>query len=215
MKLYVAKFTYNPFQENTFIVYSESKNAVVFDPGCFDEAEQQHLDAFIAEKGLNLLAILGTHAHLDHAFGVNYIMDKYKVPYYLHADDVVTLNNFEMSGAKYGISGLTARYQPTHFLTHEQDLVLGDIEFKVLHTPGHAPGHVVFYNEANSFVINGDVLFAGSYGRTDLPGSNHSQLVHSIEKVMFNLPDDTLVCTGHGPETTIGRERQSNPILSH
>lgn len=214
MKLNVAKFTFNPFQENTFIVYSDSKQAVIFDPGCFEPHEQAQIDEFIKEKELTLLAILGTHAHLDHVFGNNYIMDKYNVPYYLHADDVSVLNNFQLSGAKYGIMDLTPRYQPTHFLTDDQDLELGDISFKVLHTPGHAPGHVVFYNADNHFVINGDVLFAGSYGRTDLPGGDHMTLVKSITEVMFNLPEDTLVCCGHGPETTIRHEKQSNPILS-
>ncbi len=213
MKLHIAKFTFNPFQENTFIVYTDTQQAVIIDPGCYFPEEEQRIDQFLKDNNLNLLAVLGTHAHLDHVFGVNYFMDKYSIPYYLHKDDIVVLNSFEQSGAKYGIPNLIKRHQPTHNLTPDETLQIGDIELKVLHTPGHAPGHVVFYSEENGFVINGDVLFAGSYGRTDLPGGHEQTLVKSIKEIMFNLPDNTLVCCGHGPETTIANEKNTNPIL--
>ncbi len=212
MKLNVAKFTFNPFQENTYIVYSETKDAVIIDPGCYFPHELAEIETFIKENGLNLLAILGTHAHIDHVLGNASVTKKYKVPYYLHKDDLVTLDMMDRTAQMYGFDAAEASPAPTHLLEDAQTLQFGDLTFTVMHTPGHAPGHVVFYNSENGFVINGDVLFAGSFGRVDLPGGNLETLKKSIFEKMFELPESTIVYCGHGPETTIGKEKQTNYI---
>lgn len=215
MKLNVAKFTFNAFQENTYLVFSETKDAVIIDPGCHSAQEQAQVSDFIAANNLNLLAVLGTHAHIDHVFGNDYMINKYAIPYYLHEADLGTLAMMERTANMYAIPNVIPSPQPTYYLTDNQDLVIGDISFKVLFTPGHAPGHVVFYNEENGFVINGDVLFAGSFGRVDLPGGDIEVLKDSIKNKMFTLPEETVVYCGHGPETTIGKEKSSNYILHY
>lgn len=214
MKLHIEQFTFNPFQENSYIIYSESGDAVIVDPGCYERSEELAIVEFLETKNLKLHAILGTHAHIDHIFGNQFIMSTFQVPYYLHQADVVTLGAGTLTANKYGIPGFKESPQPTHFLEDQQDLKFGDIELKVLFTPGHAPGHVVFYNQENAFVVNGDVLFAGSFGRVDLPGGDIEILKNSIFKTMFELPDETVVFCGHGPATTIGKEKASNYILN-
>lgn len=215
MKLHIEKFTFNPFQENTYIIYSDTQEAVIIDPGCYFPHEQSTLDAFISEKQLRILAVLGTHAHIDHVLGNDYVCKKYAVPYYLHNADLVTLSMMERTATMYGFDAAIPSPLPTQELTDGQDLVLGSLTFKVIHTPGHCPGHVVFYNAENNFVINGDVLFAGSFGRVDLPGGDLETLKRSIKDKMFHLPEDTIVYCGHGPETTIGAEKRSNYILQY
>lgn len=209
----ILKFTYNPFQENTFIIIDEDKNGVIIDPGAYMPEEKEHLLKIINEKGINLQAILGTHAHLDHILGNSFIKEKFNIDYYLHKEDVPVLEAGERSAELYGFNNYIPSPHPDRFLEDGQILKFGKIELKVIFTPGHAPGHVVFYIESEKAVINGDVLFAGSYGRVDLPGGDFNQLYDSITKKMFQLPEDTIVHTGHGPSTSIGREKRSNPIL--
>lgn len=211
----VQKFTFNPFQENTFVVYDENKKGVVIDPGMYFREEEETFKNFISEEGIELLAILNTHAHLDHVAGNNFVKNTYNIPLYLHPKDLPTLSMSERSAAVYGLDAFTPSPQPDEEIKENSTLTFGDISFEVLFTPGHAPGHVVFYNAANNIVFNGDVLFQGSFGRTDLPGGNMAELKKSITEVMFALPDNTIVCTGHGGETQIGIEKQNNPILNY
>ena len=139
----------------------------------------------------------------------------FNLDYYLHELDLPTLHSAPIAASMYGIPGFEASPLPNKTLNHGDKLKFGDIELDVLFTPGHAPGHVVFYNAENKFVINGDVLFRGSFGRYDLPGGDLATLQKSIKEVMFQLPEDTEVYCGHGPTTTIGAEKHSNPILNY
>ena len=159
-------------------------------------------------------ALFITHAHIDHILGNSFVKRTYNLDYYLHREDLTTLHSVVNYAHVYGFHGYEPSPEPTHFLNHGDKLVFGGIELDVFFTPGHAPGHVVFYNAENKFVINGDVLFNGSFGRVDLPGGDIEILKKSIHEIMFQLPEDTIVHCGHGPATTIGKEKRSNYILN-
>ena len=212
MKINVQPFTFNGFQENTYVVYSEKGDAVIIDPGCYESHEEKQLQDFIHDKGLSVLAVLNTHAHIDHVLGNQFTVDYYQVPLYLHKADITTLTSVQNYAHVYGFNGYKASPLPSNILEGGEKLVFGEINFDVLYTPGHAPGHVVYYNKENNFVINGDVLFNGSFGRVDLPGGDMEVLKKSIFSTMFQLPEDTIVYCGHGPETTIGKEKETNYI---
>ena len=209
----VEKFVFNGFQENTYMVYDKNRVAVLFDPGCYDRYEEEQLFAFIQDNNLSLKAILNTHAHIDHVLGIQAVMKKFQCDFYLHKEDVPVLESVANYASLYGFTGYKPAYAPTHLLHGGETLEFGEIKLKVIHAPGHAPGHVVYYAQNLNWVMNGDVLFKGSYGRTDLPGGNFDTLKKSIVKTMFALPDSTLVYCGHGPETTIGEEKRDNYIL--
>lgn len=214
MVVQVHVFTFNPFQENTYILSDEHKNCVIIDPGCYERHEQQELMNFISDNGLKPLALLNTHAHIDHILGNAFVQRTYELDHYLHIEDLVTMRAVESYAHVYGFSGYELSPEPTHIIQGGEELTFGGIKLKVHFTPGHAPGHVVFYNEENGFVINGDVLFNGSFGRVDLPGGDIEILKRSIHGTMFQLPEETIVYSGHGPATTIGKEKRSNYILN-
>lgn len=208
----VTKFTFNPFQENTYIVSDNNNNCVIIDPGCYTTEEKKELVDFISENQLKPIALLNTHCHIDHVLGNAFVMEKYNIELSIHEGDLVTLNSVPNYAHVYGFEGYIPSPQPTHFLEDNQELSFGDIKFKVIFGPGHAPGHVAFYSAENNFVINGDILFAGSFGRVDLPGGSMEVLKETITKKMFALPEETLVYCGHGPETTIKKEKATNMI---
>ena len=208
--LKVKKFTFNPFSENTYIVTDELNNSVIIDPGCYFKAEQDELDRYILKNNLNLKSILHTHSHLDHMFGTAYLAQKYNLDLWINKDDLATYQSYEKVCEVYGIPIIFGPNPSPKFFDLSKDLNLDGIIFKVLFVPGHCPGHVAFYNKENNFLINGDCLFENSIGRTDLPGGNHQQLVNSIKNKIFLLPDETLVYCGHGNETTIKTEKNSN-----
>jgi len=212
MSLKIKSFEFNAFQENTFIVSDPENNAVIIDPGCYSRDEEQQLITYINQAQLKVVALLNTHAHIDHVLGNSFIKENFKVDYYLHKDDINTLNAVEQYASLYGFEGYRLSPQPDFLLEDESELVFGGIRMKVFHTPGHCPGHVVFYFQSEGIVINGDVLFNGSFGRTDLPGGNLEILKTSIFETMFQLPEDTIVYCGHGPSTTIGAEKLNNYI---
>jgi glyoxylase-like metal-dependent hydrolase (beta-lactamase superfamily II) len=210
--LHVKSFQFNSFQENTYVLHSDNKYALIIDPGCYLSHEEKELVDFIDQKKLTPLAILNTHAHIDHVLGNQFAANRFNIPIYLHKEDHKTLKMVESYAHVYGFEAYKPSPEPEFELEHGDLLKFEDIELKVFHTPGHCPGHVVFYNESNNFIINGDVLFQGSFGRVDLPGGNLETLKKSIFETMFKLPDETTVYCGHGPETTIGREKQFNYI---
>lgn len=213
MKIKVESFTFNPFQENTYVLFDENKNCVIIDPGCYEKFEQGELTDFIKNNELKPLALLNTHAHIDHVLGNSFIDRTFNLDFYMHQDDLITLRAVDNYAHVYGFPAYETSQEPNHLLKGGERLQFGGIELKVFHTPGHAPGHVVFYNEENDFVINGDVLFSGSFGRVDLPGGDIEILKKSIHEIMFQLPEQTTVYCGHGPATTIGKEKRSNYIL--
>lgn len=206
-------FTYNGFQENTYVLTDETNEAVIIDPGCYSTTEQTELYNFIKNNNLNPVKLLNTHCHIDHILGNNFVATKFGVELYIHQLDLPTLHATTEYGHLYGFT-VDKSPEPAHFLKDGDVVKFGNSTLEVIFTPGHAPGHVVFVNHEQRFVINGDVLFRGSIGRTDLPGGNHQTLIDSIKTKLFTLPDDYVVHTGHGPTTTIGYEKKYNPFLN-
>lgn len=209
----VKYFTFGPFQENTFVVFDETGECVIIDPGCYSTIEQQELKNFITEKGLKPVHLLNTHCHVDHVAGNAFIHDTYKLLPICHKEDLKVLESQERVSAMYGLP-CDPSPMPEKFIDEGDVISFGNTKLKVIFTPGHAPGHVVFYNAESKFVINGDVLFNGSIGRTDLPYGDFDTLEESIKTKMYTLPDDTVVYCGHGPETTIGQEKRTNPFVN-
>jgi len=186
---------------------------VIIDPGCLFKQEQAELSGFIEKNDLKVLAILNTHCHLDHIFGNYYCVEKYNVDLIIHKEDLFTLSMAERSAEMYGINEFVNSPEPNRFVEDNEIISFGDLTFKVIFGPGHAVGHVAFYSEENNLLIGGDILFKGSFGRTDLPGGSMDVLKETIFNRIFTLPDNTTVVSGHGPTTTVGEEKESNYIL--
>jgi len=208
----IKKFVFSPFMENTYIISNEKKECLIIDPGCYDANEQQTLENYIAKNELIPTLLLNTHCHLDHVFGNAFVMEKYHIPFAMHRLDLPTLAMGERSAMMYGLN-LTPSPEPTQFLEERDIVELGEIKLEVIFVPGHAPGHIVFYNKEEGYVVNGDVLFRESIGRTDLPGGDHATLLKNIKEKMYQLPNETIVYCGHGEETTIGHEKKYNPFV--
>jgi glyoxylase-like metal-dependent hydrolase (beta-lactamase superfamily II) len=212
MGIQVSVFQFNAFQENTYVVSNDQREAIIFDPGCYSKEEENELCDFIEENELSVLAVLYTHAHIDHILGAAFVQRKFQAPAYLHALDHSTWTSVASYAHVYGFEGYQIEDVPSEAVNDHQELNIGSFRMKVRHTPGHAPGHVVYYFEEDQFVINGDVLFKGSFGRVDLPGGDIEILKSSIFTILFKYPEETIVYCGHGPETTIGQEKRTNYI---
>ena len=213
--LRVVSFTFNAFGENTYLLVDEATRATaIVDPGAYSKAEQETLRAYVEQEQLDVQYLLNTHAHIDHVLGNAFVLRQFKeIPFLLHALDWPTLRAVPTYAGPYGFPAYEPA-EPTGELTAGQVITLGESRLEVRFAPGHAPGHVVLYDRAGGQLIGGDVLFRGSIGRTDLPGGSHQVLLQSIERELLSLPDDTVVYPGHGPATTIGAERRSNPFLT-
>lgn len=210
--LQIKSFTFNPFMENTYLLYDESKEAAIFDPGCYEKYEQEELSRFIQEEGLTVTHLINTHCHIDHVLGNAFVKRKYNVPFYIHKKELPVLKSVITYAPNYGFAGYE-EIDPDIYLSEEDTLKFGNSEMTILFVPGHAPGHLVFYHQPTAICIAGDTLFQGSIGRTDLPGGDHETLLQAIKSEMFSLPDDTKVYPGHGPHTTIGFEKEHNPFV--
>lgn len=209
--LHIAKFTFNPFQENTYVVHDGS-DAILIDPGCWNVPEQHELEQYLTDNGLTPKKLVLTHAHIDHILGNSWVHSRYGLLPEMHKADLPLLRNGPKQASMFGVP-LDPSPEPTHFIEEGDVITLGGHDLHVLFVPGHAPGHIAFYNKEQKFVINGDVLFMNSIGRTDLPGGDLDTLLKSIREQLFTLGDDVKVYCGHGPETTIGMEKRSNPFL--
>ena len=210
----IKTFVFNPFMENSYILYDDNKNAIIVDPGCYEPYEKQQLDDFVASEGLQVKLLVNTHCHIDHVFGNYYVKQKYNVPLHIHEKDLETLRSVKVYAPSYGFQNYEEAV-PDGFLKEGKDVTVGDMNFEVRFTPGHAPGHIVLINKDELICIGGDVLFQGSIGRTDLPGGDFDTLIQSIHQQLFaDLPDDMIVYCGHGPETTIGEEKRTNPFCA-
>ena len=209
----IKSFTFNTFQENTFVVYDKSKECIIIDPGCYSKKEEEELSEFIIEKELTPVKLINTHCHIDHILGNQFVTEKWDLELYMHKKDIPLLENAGVVAQMYGFEDYEGSPYPKHFLAQDDTLTFGESSFKVLFTPGHAPGHVCLYSKENNLVIAGDVLFQGSIGRTDLPGGNHSTLINSIITQLFPLSNETQVFCGHGPATNLGYEKEHNPFL--
>lgn len=209
----IQKFTFSPFAENTYVLYNGQGSALLIDPGCFFPEEETILKGFVEQNGLKVNRLLNTHAHIDHVFGNDFVYKTWGVLPELHEGDLQTLRLMPAAAELWGIKGYKLSPQPGHFLTEGEKIQLNSDELEVFFVPGHAPGHVAFICHAQKFVIGGDVLFNGSIGRTDLPGGKLETLMNSIKNKFMTLPDDYTVYSGHGEETTIGKERRTNPFI--
>lgn len=208
----IQAFTFSPFQENTYVIADDATGeAVVIDPGCYEQAEKETLSRFIDEHKLNLNYLLLTHAHLDHVFGVAYLKRRYGVKAYLHRLDEVIYNDVPTRCSLYGLRGYE-HSEIDEWLKESDQFQFGSTTLDVVFTPGHAPGHVAFINHAERYVVGGDVLFRGSVGRTDFPYCNAADLLASIKTQLYTLPDDYTVYPGHMEPTTIGQEKRTNPF---
>ena len=210
--MHIEVFCFNPFQENTYILYDDTLECVIVDPGCYNVLEQKQLFDFIKDNNLNPVRLLNTHAHIDHVFGNKFVAEKYNLGLELNSLDLGVLRAAKMSAMKYNLE-YEISPEPVKSLEEGEELSFGNTKLSILHIPGHAPGHVVFYNEDEKKIIGGDVLFRGSIGRTDLPGGDHDALIHNVKKKLFVLDDSIEVFPGHGPKTTIGYEKANNPFF--
>lgn len=210
MALQIQMIPVTPFQQNAALLWDDvSREAVLTDVG----GEAERLLSAVSQHQLKLQAIWLTHGHLDHASGVADLTEQQSVPVLgPHQSDDYWLQALPEITANYGFP-VSKPLTPTRWLEDGDELSVGEHKFIVYHIPGHTPGHVVFYSQANNLLIAGDVLFRESIGRTDFPGGNHADLIHGIQSKLLTLPDSTRVLPGHGPMTTIGHEKLHNPYL--
>jgi hydroxyacylglutathione hydrolase len=209
----IQTFVFNPLSENTYVVFDETREAVVIDPGCYELHEKNEMDEFIQEKKLKVTYLLNTHCHVDHVLGNDHVKEKYKVPFLVHRIEEPVLRAVKTYASNYGFVSYR-EVLPDQYVGEGELITFGDTEFKVLFVPGHSPGHIAFYNEKEKMIFSGDVLFERSIGRTDLPGGNFTTLIQSIHQKLFTLPDDVVVHSGHGATTTIGEEKIYNPFCA-
>ena len=210
--LNVQSFTFNPVQENTYLLYNEERLCCIIDPGCYFASEEIELRNFIELHQLTPKYLLNTHCHLDHIFGNRFIHKTYGLTLHLHKLEKQVLDFGPASGQMWQLP--FDNYDGELKYIDEGDIIkLGNDELEVLFTPGHSPGHVCFYDRASKFLIGGDVLFNGSVGRTDLPGGDFTTLEQSIKTKLYTLHEDVIVYPGHGHSTTIGDEMKTNPFV--
>ena len=208
----VKRFVFNPFQENTYILYDETKSCVIIDAGNYDKDESSQLADFILRNRLKPKYLLNTHAHIDHILGNRFINIMYHLVPHFHSEDLFL---YETSGevAKMYEIPYTKQLPPYEYIDENTIIEFGNTKLECIHVPGHSPGSICFYDKDNGILISGDVLFRESIGRTDLPGGDYEQLIENIKEKLMVLPDETLVFPGHMEETTIGHEKISNPFL--
>ncbi len=209
----IQKFIFNLFQVNTYILYDETGECVIIDPGCVDEGEQAILAKYIEDQKLSPVKALFTHTHVDHIMGSQFITDRFKLKPMLHKDGLPFLERYTETALSYGVeAGKNPEYG--EFIKDGDIIKFGNSRLKVLYTPGHADGSVCFVNDDDRFVLVGDVLFKQSIGRTDFPTGDFDILQKSIREKLYTLPDDYTVYPGHMSETSIGFEKSNNPFIS-
>lgn len=211
--LQVASITCNPFEENTYIVYDETRSCVIFDPGCSTESEKASVDTFIRQHDLIPVRLINTHCHIDHILGNRFIAERFDLVLEIHQGEEAMLARGPQVAAMYGIAYSELSPAPGRYIADLEWIEFGNTRMQALLTPGHSPASLCFYAPDDKVLIAGDVLFQGSIGRTDLPGGDYDTLLQSIHERLLVLDDDVRVFPGHGPETTIGLERRSNPFL--
>jgi glyoxylase-like metal-dependent hydrolase (beta-lactamase superfamily II) len=208
----IEKFVFSPFYENTYLLFDESGECVVIDPGCFEPAEEIELADFISKNNLKPVRQIFTHCHIDHIFGANFIFGKYNLKPEIHKAALPFLLRGNEQAKVYGFN-MPKVVEPESFIEEGDKIKFGSSELDVVYTPGHADGSVCFINHPQKFVITGDVLFQGSIGRTDFPTGDFDLLMQSIKTKLYVLPDDFTVYAGHGESTTIGFEKGNNPFV--
>jgi glyoxylase-like metal-dependent hydrolase (beta-lactamase superfamily II) len=209
----VKLFTFNPFQENTYLLSDETKECIIIDAGMDGSVEEDEITSYISENGLKPVLLVNTHAHVDHILGNNFIAKKYNLELVAHKDSVNFIERAASQAQMFGME-MSETKSIDKFIDEGETLNFGNSSLQIFLTPGHADGSLCFYSEKDKFVITGDVLFNQSIGRTDLPTGNYDLLQKSIWEKLFTLPDETVAYPGHGPETTIGYEKLHNPFVA-
>jgi hydroxyacylglutathione hydrolase len=209
----IETFTFNAFGENTYLVFDEkTREAAIVDAGCYEKEETDELIARIDFLKLKVVGLINTHCHIDHILGVEALKQYFKVPFLIPEKEMEVLRSGKIFAPMWGFHNYVEATPDAYFKPGDI-YTLGTRTFELLQVPGHSPGHIAFYDKATNDCIAGDVLFHGSVGRTDLPGGNTETLMRSIREVLYTLPDETIVYPGHGPTTTIGREKKTNPYV--
>ncbi len=200
-----------PLQTNSYVIYNEQKNALIVDPG----GDGKSFVEWLKNEELKPQAIMLTHAHFDHIGGVEDVREAYKIPVFLHKNEEEWLTDPQLNGSGLfpGIEPIRAA-KADQIIAKEGPFEIGDFHCQVYETPGHSPGSISFYFPEQAVIFSGDVLFRGGVGRTDLPGGDEGTLMDTIHHKMLSLPDDTSVANGHGPVTTIGAEKETNPFIN-
>jgi glyoxylase-like metal-dependent hydrolase (beta-lactamase superfamily II) len=211
--LRIKSFTFNPFQENTFVVSDETNECIIVDPGCYEKSEGDALIGYIKQESLKVTAIINTHCHIDHVLGNYRMKETFRVKLIINRIEEPFLRAVKSYAPNYGFN-LYQESTPDEFIDEKDFVNVGNQKLEVLFLPGHSPGHIALYHEKEKIILAGDVLFRSSIGRTDLPGGDHDTLIRSIQHNLFQLPDDVTIYCGHGPETTIGYEKKTNPYCS-
>lgn len=204
-------YTVGPFSENTYLLSTENKS-ILFDPGFFDPVEYRTFKEELDESGSELIAVILTHAHVDHLLGLDKVLKDFDIPVYLNHSDLYLWENFPNQAQMFGFRTAGFDFIP-EALPEQKDFQLGEFQFDVLYTPGHAPDHVSLYFKDEGLLISGDALFRQSIGRTDLYKGDFDTLATSIREKLYILPDDTVVWPGHGPSTSIGFEKEQNGFV--
>lgn len=209
----VHYFTFNAFQENTYILFDETKECIIIDPGCSNGNERKALEHYIKQNELIPVKLINTHCHIDHVLGNKWVAEHYGIELYMNELD---LKNLKATVAYASVFGLECDEspEPAHFLNDGDTITFGNSTLQILFTPGHSPGSISLYASAEGFIVAGDVLFRESIGRTDLPGGHMETLLTSIRTKLFTLADETIVLSGHGEQTTIAHEKKYNPFLN-
>lgn len=209
--LQIKSFSFNPFAENTLVVYDSEKRCCIIDPGMSNAQEENIFMNWIKENNLQPQFIINTHAHIDHILGVNFVKDIFNIPFLLHPEEAPILHNAVSTAMMFGLRLDKAPVQDEWITA--QEFKLGDETIEIKFTPGHSPGSISFYYPKGDWVIGGDVLFERSIGRTDLPLGDFATLKKSILEQLYVLPPQTIVYPGHGAPTTIGIEMKENPFV--
>jgi glyoxylase-like metal-dependent hydrolase (beta-lactamase superfamily II) len=209
----VFKLVFSPIEVNTYILADDSGNCAIIDCGCYDKNEFNRLVNLLESKKLKPVILLNTHCHLDHIFGNGFIAEKYKLKPFENILEEPNRKNSVNHALLFGLTMKTPP-EPEGFISDGEKIVFGNNTLLSLYVPGHTAGSIAFYSEQDGCVFTGDALFAGSIGRTDLPGGNFDTLIKSIKSQLITLPGQTIVYSGHGPETTIEREINTNPYLT-
>ncbi|HET6528852.1 MAG TPA: MBL fold metallo-hydrolase [Balneolaceae bacterium] len=207
----IHRFTVGPFAENTYLL-TEGDEALLVDPGFSDQEEYEQVKSKIQSEGVELKAVVLTHAHVDHVLGLSRVLQDFELPVFLSDEDRYLWKNFPSQAKMFGIDASSLSIEPES-LKAQAGWTMGNFTFDVLFTPGHSPDHVSLFQEKEQVLIAGDVLFKEGIGRTDLYKGSFEMLETSILEHLYTLPDDTVVYPGHGPETTIGEEKMSNPFV--
>lgn len=208
----IKSFVFNPFYENTYVLWDDTSEAIIVDPGCYEKYERDELIGFVREKKLNVKAVVNTHCHIDHVLGNYFMKSEFNCPLLIPVNEADNYRAVKVYAPQWGIQQYTEA-EPDELLENEGTFTFGSTRLEKIYVPGHSPGHLVFFHKEEKKLIGGDVLFQGSIGRTDLPGGNHEQLLNNIKTKLYILPDETEVFPGHGSTTTIGFEKRNNPFV--